>query len=41
MTTKKPKNMISTTVRSRYQTVIPAEVRDQFAIQEGTRIAWV
>ncbi len=41
MTTKKPKTMISTTVSSRYQTVIPAEVRDQFAIQEGTRIAWV
>lgn len=41
MTAKKPKAVVSTTVSSRYQTVIPAEVREKFVIQEGSRIAWV
>lgn len=41
MTTRKPKAMVSTTVSSRYQTVIPAEVREKFVIQEGSRIAWI
>ena len=32
---------VSTSVSSRYQTVIPAAIREQFCIREGSRIAWV
>lgn len=41
MTVRKPKAVVSSTVSSRYQTVIPAEVREKFTIREGSRIAWV
>lgn len=40
MTTKRPRP-IKTTVSSRYQTVIPSEIREKFAIREGSRIAWI
>jgi AbrB family looped-hinge helix DNA binding protein len=28
-------------VSSRYQTVIPADIRERFCIKEGSRIAWI
>lgn len=41
MTARPRRPAATTTVSSRYQTVIPAEVRRQFLIREGTRISWV
>lgn len=41
MTTKGQRSVTSTTVSSRYQTVIPSEIREKFTIREGSRIAWI
>lgn len=41
MRTRRGPPISSTTVSSRYQTVIPADIRARFCIREGTRIAWV
>lgn len=41
MKTRQPPPVSTTAVSSRYQTVIPADVRERFCIREGTRIAWV
>ncbi|WP_243113820.1 AbrB/MazE/SpoVT family DNA-binding domain-containing protein [Desulfofundulus salinus] len=35
------RNIIKTTVSHRYQTVIPAGIRERYNIREGTRIAWI
>lgn len=32
---------VTSTVRTRYETVIPAEIRERFMIAESTKIAWV
>ena len=32
---------VCTTVSSRFQTVIPSEIREKFDIREGSRLAWV
>lgn len=41
MAARPPRPVSSTTVSSRYQTVIPSEIREKFAIHEGSRIAWI
>lgn len=35
------RGVIKTTVSHRYQTVIPALIRERYNIREGTRIAWI
>lgn len=35
------RNIVKTTVSHRYQTVIPASIRERYNIREGSRIAWV
>lgn len=32
---------VYTTVSSRFQTVIPSEIREKFDIREGSRLMWV
>ncbi len=36
-----PNSPPTTTVSSRYQTVIPSEIRGKFLVREGSRIAWI
>ncbi len=40
MNTRRPSH-VNTTVSSRYQTVIPSQIREKFMIKEGTQIAWL
>lgn len=39
--TRPPSSASKTTVSSRYQTVIPADIRERFCIREGSQIAWI
>ncbi|HHW18641.1 MAG TPA: AbrB/MazE/SpoVT family DNA-binding domain-containing protein [Firmicutes bacterium] len=41
MKTRSTRPIAHTSVSSRYQTVIPSQIRDKFLIREGTRIAWI
>jgi len=41
MSIRHPQPPPSTTVSSRYQTVIPADVRERFCIREGSKILWI
>lgn len=41
MTARRPQPVATTTVSSRYQTVIPSEIREKFAVREGTRVLWI
>jgi AbrB family looped-hinge helix DNA binding protein len=41
MTIRRPQPASTTTVSSRYQTVIPADIREKLCIREGSRIAWI
>jgi AbrB family looped-hinge helix DNA binding protein len=41
MDTRRPRPVATTTVSTRFQTVVPTEVRERFMIREGTQIAWI
>jgi AbrB family looped-hinge helix DNA binding protein len=41
VTEKRPRYVATSTVSSRYQTVIPSEIREKFMIREGTHVLWM